>query len=344
MRPLFMVTSVDGSFTGPGGKALQLTVTQHDWAQLDEFHVLIDDRDAALQPPALDTSVQIFMGYQETGTVDMGLFRINKVEFDGWGRLMLIEGTSHSVEEQAKERRTQDYQGKTRQEVGEMIAERNNLTPFIMGTPASKIYNYLLQHDESDFAFITRLARDNGMTGKIANGMLYMVEKGMAVASSGVLLSQGVARFPDNVKAYSAVWDGREYYNASTGQYTYPQNQEVKQAETPGSASPAVPATTPTAKHNISPMQGDGEQGALNAGQGAQSYLDAQVNGTLDMELIGDPTIAAAQWLTVEQVREFVDGQWWMNTVTHTINNTGYTTVVHCDKWGLGATPYTPPP
>jgi phage protein D len=262
------------------------------------------------------------MGYRETGLMPMGLFTVDEVEVSGWPQTMVVKARAADMGQEFKQGRTQDYHNKTVSQIVGEIAQRQGLAPLVKGPVASFMYKYLSQTQESDLHFLTRLAAKHDAVGKPAMGKLLFVKKGLGLGGSAS------ARFPDNVKAYSATFKDRPVHGETDGGWWDGTMGERKEEKGTGGGGGGV-------IHKLLPMFPDGIKEAQEAAQSRSDKL-AREEGELEIVIIGDPSVMAETMLTVSGVRSGVDGTWRIKQVTHTIDNNGFETVIQAELPGGG--------
>jgi phage protein D len=160
----------------------RLTVTDEAGQKSDALEIRLDDRDRLLQVPASGTWLRLYLGYDRP--VYVGAYAVDEVEVTGGPRVMTIKATAaNTAPELLRELRTKSWHDTTLREIAEQIATTNGLRLVeIQGAGAAQI-KHEDQTNESDQAFLTRLAERYKVTAKPADGALVLAPRGSGVAS-----------------------------------------------------------------------------------------------------------------------------------------------------------------
>ena len=329
MHPSFRVSGVTGAFTGPGGLALSCVVVDEDGREDGKAVIALDDRNGVLQVPPVDTEIEVEMGYEETGLESMGQFRVEKVILSGWPRSMVVHGKAISWVGKMKQQRTQEYHNKDLEYIAQDQAAFAGLRGAVVDPDlAAYEYEYLAQTAESPANFMTRLSPDHDAVAKVLNDQLYYFKKGQSLAqgSGGTTeVTSGTAEFPINVKWYEAtIQKARPAYNQSQAGYGDIKKGEREEVLAPGSS------TVSDAIYMQGKYFHDGQKLAEESAKSAGNTLIRRL-GDLDILIIGDPGIMSESRLQVINVRDEVDGEWLITKVQHTMDNSGYETLIHAE-------------
>lgn len=347
MRPAFRVTAPTGAFSGPGGLGLECTVVDQNGSESDVATIVVDDRDGLLEIPATGTKLQVEMGYEETELADMGEFEIETVTVVGWPRAMVISATGVSMTGKMKERRTQDYHDKSVSDVISDIAKRHGLAARVPSSIGSRKYDYLAQTQESDMHFFTRLARDNDAVAKVARGRLLFTPRGKGESGTGQSVSSVTLTYGVDIKYYEAQLKSRPAHGRTRAPYHRVENGETKDEATglpPGisivdfndaatGVQQALLATGAAATFQVPSYQPDGKEQAKRTAEAKQGAQD-RLTGELDLIIIGNPAVMAESPINVVGVRYGVDGEWNVTKVQHTIDTSGFESIIHAEFKG----------
>ncbi|MEQ1698172.1 MAG: hypothetical protein ABL901_20270, partial [Hyphomicrobiaceae bacterium] len=161
---------------GFNDRMVDLTVTDHDGMQADEFKVRLDDRDFRLKPPRKGAVLKVWMDDNRGGGLAlMGAFEVKgrSREFDKQvGRVMEIHGKSAEMRKSLKKPRTGSYENTTYDGLFNKVAGRHGLTAKVSASIAKLKVDYEPQTEESDLHLASRLARDVDAICKVSNGQL----------------------------------------------------------------------------------------------------------------------------------------------------------------------------
>ena len=163
-------------------RLISLRITDQAGQQSDSLEITVDDRDKRMPAPRYGAWLRVWLGYDRP--VFMGAYAVDEVDLSCGPRSMVIKATAaQTAPELVKESRTQSWGNKTLGQIVQEIAKRNGLQP-VISKPLSDIQiKHEDQTNETDQAFLTRLAEKYKATIKPADGKLVVVERGKGAAS-----------------------------------------------------------------------------------------------------------------------------------------------------------------
>lgn len=320
--PAYKLT-VDGL---PPSAALQdrlisLSVTLNNGQSADQLSLGLDDRPAlsgsAIALPTQGVSLKVAMGY-ETYLAEMGSFQVNHIGLSGssGGRSLSISATPSLLLTET----SRTWGGKTIADIVETIAKENALSAGISPSFKLQTIDVINQLNESDSAFLTRLAeRYNAVCKPMADKLLFM-EKGQGTSASGIpMLAVPIA--PHDVLQWSMQINERQDYVKVVAYWPDLLNAEDGEVY--------VPPGEPKSGDKVCrlPHLYNNEK---EAAQAAQAKLDEMNRGdaTLSMTIIGNPDITAEGKITVRDLRSDVDGDYIVKSATHSFSSGGYQTSI----------------
>lgn len=285
-----------------------ISITDKTGIESDTFEIsLIDDPAQPIAMPARGAELQISMGYDDV-LQPMGMFVVDEIELSGPPEKMIIRGHA-AVQTESKGGKTSLQSQKNRTLPKDTtisaavmkIAGEHNLTYMVSGTLKNVKLPQLAQSDESDLSFLMRLAKRYDAICKPANGKLLFVKRGEIKLDTIELTRYQVGR-----------WSMTRSSRDSTGTVIAYWHEKAK-----------------AKKHEV--KLGDGEPvrrlrhhypDEKSAQAAAQAALDESKRNEdkLSLELPGDPTFSAESPLALSGFRYGIDGDWIIDSVTHTIN------------------------
>lgn len=324
MRTPYIAVNYNGQNLVPGwGPALiSVTVTDEKGKEADKVTIELDDLDGETEFPEPGYVITVDGGYEDDVSAVQGEFEIDTVDLEGWPQRIVLNGASASAKKANKERKTEAHKRADTPTVGklvEKVAKRNGWTPKVAEDIASIPITYEGQSAESDMAFLTRLVGRYGGIAAIKQGNL--VVNGAASGKStsgqdigGLVVAPGVnllsyrasiKQKPNHGKAEASVFDRskvkRVDVNAGQGEITYRFREPFKN-----------------------------EAEAKKAAEAKVSEL-ARGTATATFTIEGEPSAAAEEPITVQGVRDRVDGTWNPVKVEHKWSDSGYETTLECE-------------
>ncbi|NBS71423.1 late control protein D, partial [bacterium] len=313
--PGFRIEANGGDITGLiADRLISMRLNEQAEQQSDSLEISLDDRDKRVPAPANGTWLRVWLGYSTGGRtpVYMGAFAVDEVELSMGPRSMVIKATaSNTAPTLQKEQRTQSWHNTTLGAVVQQIASRNNLVPVIKGQLASQQIKHDDQTNESDQAFLTRLAERFKATIKPADGKLVVVPRGDGDNAGGVTIKQ------EEVTNWRATLKNRGAYGGVKARYL-DRSVNKEKVVTAGQTDGALPVFE---EKQLFKTQSDAQKAADSR---LQSLRAGEVR--VSITLPGRPDVNAEGLVTLQGFRGEVDGAWNVKQVTHDLSSSGYVT------------------
>lgn len=291
-------------------KLLSLEVQDNEGTDSDSCTITVDDRDGKLPIPPTGDPILIYMGLSKL--MPMGKFTVNEITLTGFPRQMTITGKSMDVKSELKEQRHQAYNDKTVKDIVSEIAKRHGLGSLVIGDLAKFKYTSMPQTGESDMNFLTRLAKTHDAISTIKNGKIIFSKKG--AIDLGTIKILGA-----NVKDYSCNIPDRPSHKESQGAFWDPKKVSREIEKQSGSGKKAI--------HQLGKYFSDGKKEAKEAANSKADELERSEK-TIDLTVIGDPSIMAEMKVKVVGLRASVDGLYRIKNASHLIDSSGYQTQI----------------
>ncbi|PKR55066.1 contractile injection system protein, VgrG/Pvc8 family [Thalassospira marina] len=186
--PAFRIVAGGSDITPTLNKYLvSLRLTDKTGLEADQLEIEIADEagEIALPPPGI--TLQVWIGYRDA-LVDKGTYIVDQVRDSGSPDKITI--TAHSADFQGafKVQREQSYHGNTLGDILRTIADRQNLKPAIEPGLAAIAIDHIDQTNESDINFLTRLGKDYDAIATVKAGHLLFIPLGYNKTVSGIAL------------------------------------------------------------------------------------------------------------------------------------------------------------
>ena len=302
-------------------RLISMRLNEQAEQQSDSLEISLDDRDKRIPVPANGTWLRVWLGYSTGGRtpVYMGAFAVDEVELSMGPRSMVIKATaSNTAPTLQKEQRTKSWHNTTLGAVVNEIAGRHNMVPVIKGDLASIEIKHEDQTNESDQAFLTRLAIKYKATIKPADGKLIAVPRAGAANAGNVTIKQ------EDVSNWRATLKNRGAYGSVKARYLDRTTSKEK-IVTSGQTGGALPVFE---EKQLYKSQADAQKAADSR---LQSLRAGEVRVSITMP--GRPDINAEGLVTLQGFRDEINGPWNVKQVTHDLGG-GYITTVECGTQG----------
>lgn len=321
--PAFRIEANGGDITRLiADRLLSMRLNEQAEQQSDSLEITLDDRDKRIPVPSNGTWLRVWLGYSSGGRkpVYMGAFAVDEVELSMGPRSMVIKATaSNTAPTLQKEQRTKSWHNTTLGAVVQEIAGRHNVVPVIKGALASQQIKHEDQTNESDQAFLTRLAEKFKATIKPADGKLVVVPRGATDNAGSVTIRQ------EEVTNWRATLKNRGAYGGVKAKWL-DRTVNKEKVVTAGESGGALPVFE---EKQLYKTQAEAQKAAESRLQSLRAG-EVRVNITLP----GRPDVNAEGMVTLAGFRGEVDGTWNVKNVTHDLGGSGYVTTVECGTQG----------
>lgn len=336
-------------------RLISLTMTDNRGFDADQLDIELDDADGQLAMPARGAVISLFLGWKGQPLSAKGDFTVDEVEHHGAPDAMTIRARSADFRGSLNSRREVSYHDTSLGEVITQIAERNNLKPVVGDGLAAVKVSHIDQTQETDAAFLTRIATLNGAVAAIKAGRLLFIKPGAGVTVGGKPIPQVTITRQDGDRHSFSIAD-RGAYTGVTASWLHTKDPKPKKIKVKRVAKvkhlralqhPAAKKKKATAAAKpVEAKEGDYLAGsednvfaittvyatkaaAMRAAQAKWSKLQrgvAEFSLTLAM---GRADLFPETPVKVSGFKSVIDNQpWIISKVTHSLSGSGFTTAL----------------
>ncbi len=324
MIPKFKIISDNEDITELlNGRLLSLDITDEFGVVSDTATLEIDNRDDALAIPPRGATLEIFIGYDQL--YPMGKFIADEIEIKSPPNTMTITGraSDSAMRDIAAylAPRSHSWEKKSLQFIINTIAARYGLVAAIAPEFAGIMITHSDQADESDCAFIQRIAEDNGAVVKIANGKMLFIEPLTGRFPDGTSIPT-ISIPQENVSEYRMRLADRGKYGKVIAKY-YDFDKAKEQEVSTGAASPVFTLRETFIRRATAQARAKAKLAAIQCG-----------TKTLSLKMIGNPLLSAESKIALAGMPDDLGGEWIIKSAKHSISSSGYTTQVEATQRG----------
>lgn len=359
IAPDFMLKLDDRDITQNfSHRLISLTMTDKRGLEADQLDIQLDDSDGLLDLPARGATLSLWLGWEGTPLKQKGNFTIDTIEFRGAPDTLTIRGCSADFRGKLNVRREQSWHDTTIGAIVNTIAQRNQLTASVAADLSSNAISHIDQSQETDAAFLTRLAERNGAFVSIKAGKVIFMKAGQAVTASGTSIPLMMIERGDGDKHLFSVAD-RENYSGVTAKWLQTRDPKKQNTQLSISRLPEGQATEGLSHPDAAaPLAGAGgkeqkpqemlvgsaenvfelttvyasEEQALRA---AEAKWRALQRGTVNFSIqlaLGRADLFPETPVLVNGFKRVIDEQAWIiSEVVHTLSGSGYTTKLNLE-------------
>lgn len=340
MRPDFRIEANGQDITGAiRDRLVELRVRDESGGTADTLEITVDDRGRRVPFPPAGCEFRVWVGYRPPGVVPvyMGKFKLDEVGISSGPRSLTIRAKAGDMGGRFRAPATRSWHDRTIGEIVREIAEQNGMAPRVAPSLAGIRIEHIDQTEESDAAFLTRLASRNGAVAKPADGSLLFVPRGEGRTASGAV-APIITVHADASIVWRATFSDRGRYAAVE---TYWQDNEDGERHTVRVGLPAD--ATPPPNPEFEDGEGDGVyRDALpyateeEARRAAEAILARSASGRveLSLDLPGRPEIFAEARIVLVGFRPELDGTYSPKSVEHSLTPQGYSTRISAEVGG----------
>ncbi|QBZ91121.1 late control protein [Pseudomonas viciae] len=322
MKPTFRIVA-DGKdiTTLINDRLLELRVSDKPGMESDDFELRIDDRDQAVALPTRGASIEVYLGYTDKALTRLGRYTVDEIQVSGPPDTLIIRGKASDMRGSGKTVRSGSWENVPLQQIVRDVAARNGWQPVC---PVQTKVPRVDQLNESDYNFITRLAKQYDCTAKLADGKLLVMPRQGGQTASGKNLSPVVLRRAD-LSRYQFRLGDRNTQKAVRTKHQDKKSGALKVVELDNDDLPNGLPAVHTDRH-IYPNKSAAEQ-AAKARLAAFNRSSAGVR----LEMAGRTDVFAERSIIVQGIKPGLDGEYLAEAVEQLFTSSGWTTTVECN-------------
>lgn len=322
MKPSFRIVADGRDITALiNDRLLLLRTLDKPGMDSDELELRVDDRDQAVTLPRRGANIEAFMGYEGQALARLGSYRVDQIEVTGPPDTITLRGKASDMRGSGKTTRSGSWENVPLAQIVSDLAARNGWKP---GCTVQTKVARVDQRNESDFNFITRLARQYDCTAKVGDGqLLVMPRQGSSTPGGKVFGAVTIQR--SDVNRYSFRLGDRTTQRAVKTQHQDKKTGALKVVELGNDEAPEGLPAVHTDRH-IYPDKGAAEQ-AANARLAAFNRSTAGVR----LEMLGRTDLFAERSINAQGFKSGLDGEYLVDSVEQVFMPSGWSTTVECN-------------
>ncbi|CAI0699262.1 phage late control D family protein [Serratia quinivorans] len=336
-------------------RLISLSLTDNRGFEADQLDIELDDSDGLMAMPQRNAVLALSLGWKGAALTPKGLFTVDEVEHRGTPDTLTIRARSADFRGSLNTRRDESYHDTTLSHIVQKVAARNKLKATIVAGLGTIKVSHIDQTQETDAAFLTRLASLNGAVAVVKNGSLLFMRPGNGTTVSGKPLPVFTITRQDGDQHSFSIAD-RDAYTGVTASWLNtkqpkpkkmklqrkPKEQHLRALQHPNakpaaSKKPGKPAEEKKGEYLVGaednvfviPKVYANKAAAMRA---AQAKWEKLQRGAAEFSLslaMGRANITPETPVRVSGFKEVIDAQAWIvSKATHSLNNSGFTTAL----------------
>lgn len=322
MKPMFRIVADGKDITALiNDRLLLLRTSDKPGMESDEFELRIDDRDQAVTLPTRGARIEVYLGYVSQALTRLGRYTVDEIDVSGPPDTLVIRGKASDMRGSGKTVRSGSWENVPLQQIVRDVAARNGWQPVC---PVQTKVPRVDQLNESDYNFITRLAKQYDCTAKLADGKLLVMPRQGGQTASGKNLAPVLLTRAD-LSRYQFRLGDRNTQKAVRTKHQDKKTGALKVVELGNDESPDGLPAVHTDRH-IYPNKSAAEQAA-------KARLAAFNRSTADvrLEMAGRTDVFAERLINVQGIKLGLDGEYLVDAVEQTFTASGWITTVECN-------------
>ncbi len=322
MTPIFRIVADGRDITALiNDRLVTLRTSDKPGMESDEFELRIDDRAQAVALPGRGASIEVFMGYSGQALARLGRYTVDEVVVTGPPDTIEIRGKASDMRGSGKTTRSGSWEDVPLQQIVRDIAARNGWQPVC---PVTTKVPRVDQLNESDFNFITRLAKQYDCTAKVADGKLLALPRQEGLSATGKALGMVTITRRD-VSRYQFRLGDRSTHKAVQTKHQDKKSGKLRVVDLGNDDSPDGLPPVHTDRH-IYPNKSAAEQ-AAKARLAAFNRSTAGVR----LEMPGRIDLFAERMINAQGFKAGLDGEYLVDSVEQVFTQSGWSTTVECN-------------
>ncbi|HHZ6883920.1 TPA: phage late control D family protein [Pseudomonas aeruginosa] len=193
-------------------RLISIELTDNRGIEADQLEITLSDHDSLLAIPPRGASVQLWLGWSDTGLIEKGSYTVDETEHSGAPDVINIRGRSVDLRGELKKKRERSWSATTLSAVVQAIASAHGLTAVISAALGAIELLHLDQANESDANLLARLGSEHDAIATVKAGRLLFMPTGKSTSASGLALPHVVLTRQDG--------DQHRYLEADRDAYT----------------------------------------------------------------------------------------------------------------------------
>lgn len=322
MTPIFRIVADGRDITALiNDRLVTLRTSDKPGMESDEFELRIDDRAQAVALPSRGASIEVFMGYSGQALARLGRYTVDEVVVSGPPDTIEIRGKASDMRGSGKTTRSGSWEDVPLQQIVRDIAARNGWQPVC---PVTTKVPRVDQLNESDFNFITRLAKQYDCTAKVADGKLLVLPRQEGLSATGKALGMVTITRRD-VSRYQFRLGDRSTHKAVQTKHQDKKSGKLRVVDLGNDDAPDGLPPVHTDRH-IYPNKSAAEQ-AAKARLAAFNRSTAGVR----LEMPGRTDLFAERMIYAQGFKAGLDGEYLVDSVEQVFTQSGWSTTVECN-------------
>lgn len=300
-------------------RLISLSLSDEAGFKSDKLEITLDDQDNQIALPRTGITLEVHMGYRETGLVPMGSYVADEFTVKGPGDVLIIRAKAANLGSTFKSQKTREWDNVSIKDIVRKVAGEHGFKAQVSEAFRAVLYPHLDQTDESDMNLLTRLARELGAIATVKGETLLFLGRGEGRTASGQVMGAYDVEQRDCTNWNMTFTTRSNFSSVEAGWHDT--HSGTRKIVTKGTGTPVKRL------RHVFASQAEAERAA-------QAKLDtlARCDERLSLEMPGNPLLAAESRIRTWGFREGVSGTWSIRSARHRIASQGFTTSIETER------------
>ena len=217
---------------------LDLVIIEKSGFGSDQLVMVLEDKENLIEVPTTGKMLKCYLGQNDDSIVCKGSFIVDELKFAGFPKTITIIARSANFRQNMHQKKDVSYDNMTLTKICSAIALCNGFNAVIDPVLGNEMITHIDQKDESDLAFLKRIAEERDALIKFRDNNLYFVCHSQEKSISGKKMPVYDINL-QNVTMYECTIADRENYKSVTASY-YDKNLAKKITVAAGAELPVL--------------------------------------------------------------------------------------------------------
>lgn len=304
------------------GRLIKATIRDEGGQTSDQLTIELDDADNAIELPPEKATIEVWMGWKETGIVPIGTYEMQQPTLKGStsaGELITIQASAADLKSKLKGKGREHFEEKTVKEIADAIAKRNGMTAVVDAELGKIKIPYRARVDSSEIDFLTTLADEHDAVVKPMGDKLVVTKRGSGKSAAGKALPP-IKIEKSDCEEWEIAPEGRSQYGKAKASWIDQKTgkRKTEEAET-GLKGPDFTVRDPLPTQELAKAKAQAEAKRLtrNTSSGHFSLALGRPDAQAEADVIAGPSF-----------RDGIAGTHRADAVEHTFDENGFKTKV----------------
>lgn len=167
---------------------LSINYTDKSGGDADEIEITVEDVEGKWQDewyPSKGATLSVEMGMEGGNILNCGVFTIDEISVSGSPDVVSMRGIAATISKSVRTKKSYPHENKTLKQIVQTVAQNHGF--IVIGDIPDIKTEYVLQKNETDLAFLSRLAQTYGCTFNLRDNQVVFTDAGKLESGKSVI-------------------------------------------------------------------------------------------------------------------------------------------------------------